>query len=159
MSLPGLLAQHAYAAASRQRTEELEDRRRWKFLVALGNGRERVPGLVLSDWEDHFLANQVQRKSLIPAGCLIQFTARERTAIDAMQRRYAGRLPAPQRPTLPQLPPADPGCCEYAVRNEDGRRVRCNVKAAWTTPLGKRLCQEHHDLREKMKQPLRSRYL
>ena len=119
----------------------ITDLQRLEFMQALHAATRAKNGLLLPEWESHFLASFLQ--SSRPA---LWFTPGRRAATDRIWMRYGpeiGRLhPLDTVSERPALAAADPNGCEYLVR-EDGRTRRCNEAAAFRDPGRLRYCQPH----------------
>src|SRR5579863_1434885 len=83
--------------------------------------------LNLSEWEDHFLSSY----SAAGHKCF-WFTEGRRTSVDRMWRKYGPELNFPHPldaiRAVVETADADPGGCEYLVRDQGagGRSRRCN---------------------------------
>jgi hypothetical protein len=112
------------------------------FMKRLAEDQRGKNGLILSEWEQKFLASfvQAQRQSL-------WFTPGRREATDRMWRRLGPELNFPHPldtvAERPALAPADASGCEYLVRDEAGRQRRCNEPATCREPGRLRYCEAH----------------
>lgn len=112
-----------------------------EFLAKLNADARGKNGVLLPDWESHFLA------SFMEAGARVNwFTDGRRLATDRMWRRFGGEIgwphPSDTVSEQPRLADADPAGCEYLVRL-DGRQQRCNEPATCQEPGRLRYCRMH----------------
>ena len=120
---------------------EITDYDRLVFMHKLTLATREKNGLVLPDWEHHFLGGFLQspRQSL-------WFTSGRRSVVDRMWQRFGMEIghPHPADPLAPvyKIPAADPDACQYLVR-EDGRQRPCNEPATCLEPGKLRYCALH----------------
>ena len=121
----------------------ITDDDRAKFLNALSDSARTDEGVMLSTWETNFVGTF---KNVYRAW---QFwTPGRRKATDALRAKFGDLIgmPFPLAPTTAvQLAPADPTGCEFMMRDEERRMVRCNAPAEVITRLKFRLCGQHNE--------------
>ena len=112
------------------------------FLKKLGANAAGKNGVLLPEWESHFLA------SFMEAGARVNwFTEGRRLATDRMWRRFGPEInwPHPEDRITERLrmADADPAGCEYLVRDAGGPQRRCNEPATVREPGRLRYCSMH----------------
>ena len=111
------------------------------FLKKLAVDAALKNGVLLPEWESHFLA------SFMESGARMNwFTDGRRMATDRMWRRFGPEInwphPSDTVTERPSMADADPTGCEYLVK-EDGRQRRCNEPATCQEPGRLRYCSMH----------------
>jgi hypothetical protein len=119
----------------------ITDQQRLEFMQKLAADVRGKNGIVLPEWESHFLASFLQ--SSRPA---FWFTDGRRKATDRMWARYGPELNHPHPLDMvterPKMAPADADGCEYLIRDE-GRQRHCNDPATCQEPGKLRYCTMH----------------
>lgn len=122
----------------------MKDEQLCEFLKKLAANVALKNGVLLPEWESHFLGNFME------AGARVNwFTDGRRLATDRMWRRFGGEInwphPSDTVTERPRMADADPTGCEYLVR-EDGRQRRCNEPATCQEPGRLRYCSMHGEV-------------
>ena len=113
------------------------------FLKKLGENAAGKNGVLLPEWESHFLA------SFLEAGARVNwFTEGRRLATDRMWRRFGPEINWPHpadcvSATKREIAPASADGCEYLVRDAGGPQRRCNDPATVQEPGRLRYCSMH----------------
>ena len=121
----------------------ITDEDRARFLTALSDSARDADGALLSAWETDFVGafKRSYRNWQF-------WTPARRAATDGLRGKFGDvvGMPFTLAKTSPvALAPADPTGCEFIIRDEDRRLVRCNVPAVAKNRLGFRYCQVHLD--------------
>lgn len=107
-------------------------------LVADQRGKN---SLNLTQWEEQFVASFSQAYR-----SWSWFTEGRVKSVDRIWRRYGAELnfPHPLDTVVerPKLPDAEPGCCQYILRDA-GRQTRCNEPATCREPGRLLYCADH----------------
>lgn len=121
----------------------ITDEDRAKFLNALSDSARSADGVMLSAWETDFIGNfkKVYRNWHF-------WTDGRRAATDALRAKFGALIgmPFPLAKTSPvPVPAADPNGCEFMMRDEERRMVRCNAPAVSQNRFGFRYCASHEE--------------
>ena len=131
--------------ATQQMEAAQADLARYAFLAKALASWGDATGLEFGEWEKRFLSSYryAQRQSL-------WLTPARREAVDRMMRKYSVDLGLEMfqpETTKRTIPPADPGCCMFYVRDADagGQLRHCNDPAAVSNKLGFLYCKAHEE--------------
>ena len=128
-------------------TTTITDLQRAKFMELLLAAARDEYGLLLTPWEQDFVASYTHTQQYWR-----WFTPGRRAATDNLWRKYGAELKHPFPTDLvnerPKMADADPEGCQYVVKDE-GRQRRCNDPAEFQEPGRLRYCRAHGEAVEK----------
>ena len=111
------------------------------FLEKLHASTRAENGVLLTEWENKFLASWLNRCRQSPGW----FTTGRREAVNKMWMNYGGEINWPHpmdNVTAVKIPDADADGCEFYVKL-DGVQQHCNAPAAFVNRNKFRYCAEH----------------
>lgn len=123
----------------------ISDLQYYEFLRKLLADQRGKNSLNLTEWEQRFIGSfsMAERQTIWLTGDL---KSGRRASVDRMWRRYGAELNFPHPLDIvterPKMAEADPGCCQYVVRDE-GRQYRCNDPAEFQEPGQLIYCDKH----------------
>lgn len=117
------------------------------FLEKLHASTRAENGVLLTEWENKFLASWLNRGRQSPGW----LTTGRREAVNKMWMSYGGEINWPHpmdRVTAVKIPEADADGCEFYVKL-DGVQQHCNAPASWINKNKFRYCAEHGEAVQK----------